>query len=202
MLIMGMVCIGATWWQLYSQNQRLELQVASMRRMAPKLRISRPQQFAAVRQVRQWYNEAKWDVYLPPGKEYQVCLALEGLTHDTSEMPGQIDGVHELEAGQYVFEVAYNDQTPEFTVQVNVDGETVIDLEKDANWNPRSSSSGGALFDAPAQQTTKKPFTIYQRRFYPSIRPYDKSKAGQGGSRFGLKRVNHFSSVLRLCRLN
>ena len=169
MIVMAVICMVTAWWQLRLRNQRLETQIAAMSLLAPSIQIENPSQYAAVRRTLEWYDESIWDVYLPPGNEYRVCLGTDKLRGEekAAAVPPEVVAEYEISSGQYEFELKSETTSEESNVQVFVDGKTIIDYSEAENWNVRGTSSGGANWTVATQQTTDKPFTLYLRRFHP-----------------------------------
>src|SRR4051812_6583864 len=55
-------------------NETLESRIQVMRPLAHVLEIDDPSKVAIVRLEEYWYDDHRWEVYLPAG-QYQVCLA-------------------------------------------------------------------------------------------------------------------------------
>ena len=145
MLLVSLTCIATAWWQLRIKNHHLQTEIDIAKQLSPVLEVQNTSHYAALRRVPTWWREAKWDVYLPPGNTYRICLACDEITGDVSQMPPRVRGTHEITAGQYVFELTLDIDDDASSVEVLVDNQAVIRFSESSDWNPLGSSFGGGV---------------------------------------------------------
>lgn len=168
LLLIAALASWAAHWQAIQHTGSLRRQVHALQQIARELRVSDPAQFAAVHRLPQWCDEHIWDVYLPPGNAYELCLALENIERvpvSTTSVPKPARVVT-LEPGRHAVELKDDATDQGWSFTVLVDGEVVIEETRPPSWNSSRSSSQRRKISSSEQQSTDQPLELFHRRFF------------------------------------
>ena len=98
LLLMAAIAVWMTCFLNRRQNARLEARIQALLPLVHELVIDDPAKIAVVKLEEYWYDENRWEVYLPPG-DYRLCLATRGV--DNQGFPTAMKSVP-LAAGRHV----------------------------------------------------------------------------------------------------
>lgn len=162
------------WVAVFSHRQRnqfLNQRIAAMRPVARELMVLDPSQIAVVNKEQLWYDENRWEVYLPEGTNYRICLATreidqQGLAPVVTSAP--------LAAGKHLLELHQERRDEDWTLRLTGDDANLLAVDEPKAWNPGHGSSGGAAFSQSTQMPADQPAVLFRRRFSQST--------GTGGS--------------------
>lgn len=155
-------------WQTDKEIQRLKHQMRGLREVARELVIDDPAMFAVVKRKSQWFGESIFDVHLPDGESWQLCIALDKV--------GKVDLADPLArlpllSGRRAIEVRYEKEKEESIARLLVDGVQVFEEVRPKDWEPRRGSGESAFFNSSTKCDTTRPLVLYRRRFRPPINP-------------------------------
>ena len=77
-LLMAAIAVWMTYFINRRENALLEQRIKAMVPLAHELVIDDPGRVAVVKLDEKWYDENRWEIYLPPGA-YRLCLATRGI---------------------------------------------------------------------------------------------------------------------------
>lgn len=161
-------------WTSYGLDRgriaRLNDRIARSRPLVRELVIDDDQKIAVVRIEPLWMDENRWDVYLPEGTSYRLCLATQdidqnGLAPEFVSEPLS-PGRHSLSLEQ----IGDGRNIP-WNITAILDGGPRLTIEEPAVWNPNHGSSGGGQFDQSSQLPEDEPVVLFRRRFMQSNAP-------------------------------
>jgi hypothetical protein len=164
LLFTAAVAAWVGWWQVEQQSARLQMQIETMQKLQRKLIVHDPAQFAIIELHELWYDEDRWDVYLPPGRNYRLKLATREV--DEKELP-EPGGEAEISSGRHTVELLQKKlKDPDgFHLAIQVDGQTVLEAREQADWHPSRGSSDNVGYDQQKQLPVNQPLVIKRRRF-------------------------------------
>ena len=153
-------------WLSYGLERRriddLTARIDSLRPLARELIVDDPGMIAAVKHEELWYDENAWDVHLPAGRRYRLCLATRGIEERATPPPGVSAP---LEPGRRVIALEQIKEGDGWRVDVSCDGKVAASATQPKNWYAGSGSTGGSQFSASRQSAADKPVVLFHRRF-------------------------------------
>ena len=169
-LVIAIAAIVTAFWDARRQTQTLQAQLPALRSAARELIIEDPREYAAVHRHETWWDEMVWDVYLPPGNDYQLCIA-EGMIGDD----GFIEPADRLPigAGRPTIEVDIDGTEDARVFTLMVDGQKRWSRHTAVEQvipNESSGSSGGSEIGDSASQPTDQPLVLFKRRYHRAPR--------------------------------
>src|SRR5215468_248973 len=72
-LLMAAIAVWMAYFVNRRHNAALEARIKTMVPLAHELIIDDPKKIAVVRMEEYWYDENRWDLYLPEGR-YRLCV--------------------------------------------------------------------------------------------------------------------------------
>jgi len=156
LLIVAVIAAGMGNWQVDRKLAPLKRQMPGLIEADRELVVDDPSKFAVVKRNEQWAGECIFDVHLPEGSAWRLCLALEEVGEEGLADPA---GKSLLSPGRHSVEVRYDFEKS--TVSVLVDGSVAIKEANGGGWNYR----GAAMFRSSSQQHTTEPLVLYRKRF-------------------------------------
>jgi hypothetical protein len=154
-------------WTIHFSNQRniaaLGSRIETVRPLARELAVDDPTQIAVVKLQELWYDENRWDLYLPPSPEkYQICLA-------TRDIPirGLIPPAKSalLTPGRHRIELEQQQEGDIHRVTITWGGTVQMFIEEPKKWYPGRGSSGGSEISNCEHFPSDKPLVLFRRRF-------------------------------------
>lgn len=154
----------AVWMAFFinrRQNAVLEARIGAMVPLAHELIVGDEKKIAVVKLEEYWYDENRWDLYLPRGR-YRLCLATRDLT-DAGLPPALRSvpiaaGLHHLALEQWQDQDAWR-------ITVTGDGAEKLSVVEPKEWNPGRGSTGGGQYPVSEQLPPDKPAVLFRRRF-------------------------------------
>ena len=177
-LILLIVTIAV--WLSHVVNRReitaLEARIKVMRPMVPELVIDDPRQIAVVKLEEHWFDENRWEIFLPAG-DYRLSVA----THDVDEQ-GTAPTVASapLQAGRQLIELEQKRTDRGWQVAVTLNGNPALTVDEPAQWDPATGSSGGSNVSRCTQEPPDRPLELFRRRFMspPDAKGTSRTPAG------------------------
>lgn len=152
-------------WTSYFINLReinsLNARITTVRPLARDLVIDDPSQVAVVKLQEMWYDENRWDVYLPEG-QYQVCIATREITEDGI---ARASNRKPIPSGRHRIAFEQQDGTTGRRLVVNLDDAKLLSVEESSDWDPGRGSVGGGQFSVSEQSPANQPVVLFRRRF-------------------------------------
>jgi hypothetical protein len=150
-------------WMAYFINRRdiasLEPRVRRMVPLTHELVVKNPKQIAAVKLDERWFDETRWEIFLPDG-EYRLCLATRGitgtgLTPESKSVP--------ITAGRHQLSLEQQLDNEVWRVTTLWDEAKLIAIEEPKDWGEISGYRGQILGNK--QLSPDQPLILYRRRF-------------------------------------
>jgi hypothetical protein len=152
-------------WMAYVINRReiatLEARIKAMQPLAHELIVDDPTKIAAVKLAEYWYDENRWDVYLPGGR-YRLCLATRGVD-DNGLAP--VVKSRAITAGRHRLALEQQKENDAWRVAVTLDGAVALAAAEPKEWDPGTGSSGGGQYSLSEQFRVDQPTVLFRRRF-------------------------------------
>jgi hypothetical protein len=163
-LLMAVFAVWMAYFINRRQNAQLEARINAMIPLAHELIVDDARQIAVVKLEAHWFDENRWDLYLPAGR-YRLCLA----TREIGEM-GLAPAVKgaPLAAGRHRLALEQHKDKDVWRLAVTCDGPPVLSVEEPKEWNDDRGSSSESQFDVSEQSPADKPVVLFRRRFMRS----------------------------------
>ncbi len=165
LLLTAAIAAWTAWFQVRRESDKLRREIGSMEELSRRFKVDDPMQFAVVEKTEMWYDDDRWDVYLPEGSGYVLKLVTRDIYEKGYPEAGWeqpiTPGRHEI---MWIIEKASGSAPPR--VVVSVDGRPVIEVTEDTQWvNQSSSWSGSGSYDRVKQFPVTQPLELQRRRF-------------------------------------
>ena len=164
--LLAVVAVWTTTWINRQRIADLNVRIASSRPLARDLVIEDPTRIAVVKLEENWYDEQRWDVYLPEGL-YTLNVATRAIT-DGEKIPAPARSVA-LPSGRFVLELMQTPRGNEWDVRVTRDGKSLLNLPETTDWDESAGSSGGSSITANTRLPRTEPAVLFRRRFNTKI---------------------------------
>ncbi|MCA9191590.1 MAG: hypothetical protein KDB03_07505 [Planctomycetales bacterium] len=152
-------------WVAYLQFERSSLDLSSrlpaLQEMAGELVIEDESQTAVIRLPQTWFNEHRWDCYLPEG-EYQLRLATREIPADN--LPNS-NLNFPIPAGRHLLQLETELVGEQWQIQVRLDQQTVLTVQEPKAWDLGAGSSEGPQYSISTQIPASDPVVFIRRRF-------------------------------------
>lgn len=153
-------------WLSYALERRriagLTARIISLRPLARELEVDNPSKIAVVKQEELWYDENRWDVYLPADRRYRLCVATRGIADDVIPPPA---ASAPLAPGRHVVAVDQLKDGDGWRVVAECDGARLLSVAESKEWDPGSGSMGGGNYSLSEQFAPDRPLILFHRRF-------------------------------------
>ena len=161
LLLMAAIAVWMTCFLNRRQNARLEARIQALLPLVHELVIDDHAKIAVVKLEEYWYDENRWEIYLPPG-DYRLCLATRGV--DNQGFPTAMKDVP-LAAGRYVLSMEQRLEQEIRRIAVFCDGKEQLSVKEPKEWDTGSSSSSGMLDAISHQFPADQPAELLRRQF-------------------------------------
>ena len=159
LLLMTVVITCFVWLQSRNKTESLRTQLNDIREIDRTLIISDSTQFAASRELIDWYGENRWRVFLPEGNEYSINFGSHETQLDSEgEALPKVERSFQMQPGEYEIKYQRTRVNSSF-LNVFVDNELAISVQEQPEWKNKGSSQGG-LFGISQQQSTAEPLEL------------------------------------------
>ena len=172
LLLTAVVAVWVAYFRLRQQIPPLEQKIDVLQQMARELIVDDEGQIAVVMLPQMWYDESRWEIYLPEG-QYVMRLATRQiddqlvtlvLGRDKEVFPPAV-GQTPVSGGRHRIELMRSEDGSGREITVLVDDRPVIEAEESADWWPGHGSTGGSQFSSCAQRSAHEPLVLFRRRF-------------------------------------
>jgi hypothetical protein len=160
-LLTAAIAVWVTYYSNRKYNAGLEARIAVMRPMAHELAIDDPGQIAVVKLEELWYDENRWDLFLPDGR-YRLCLATREIG-PTGLAP--VVKSARLGPGRHSLALEERREGPGWRVVAMWDGTGWLGAGEPAEWDPGVGSTGGGEYSVSTQLPADKPAVLFRRIF-------------------------------------
>jgi hypothetical protein len=161
-LLIAAIAVWTTCFINHRVNSSLEARIERMIPLAHELDVDDPKRIAVVQREQHWFDENRWDIYLPEGA-YRLCLATRGINEEglvpvVSRFP--------ITAGRHHLALERQLESNVWHVKAVWDGTTAVAIDEPKNWNPEQGSVGGGSFSQSEQLPPDEPAIISRLRFF------------------------------------
>lgn len=166
-LLTAVVAVWVPYFQLQKKIGLTEQKIDTMRKMARELIVSDTNKIAVVKKMEKWYDENRWDIYLPDG-EYKILLATQNIDH-MGFAPVVAEAA--VRGGRHVIELLHDKGDKSNDISVLFDDLAIIEVRESPDWDKGYGSSGGGLFANCEQLSTDEPVVLFRRRWHYKLTP-------------------------------
>ena len=167
LLLMVACAVWAAHWSYVRHADSLERENAKLAPLVRELVVQDLDQAAIVKEHSKWFDDFRWQCYLPEGR-YRLSLATrqigEDATREFAMFPSPTAST-DLPSGRHVVSLEQINEEQQWRVRVLVDKQVVLDHVEPKEWNSAHGSSGGARIDALEQFSFERPIELFRRRF-------------------------------------
>jgi hypothetical protein len=160
-LLMAAIAVWMGYLINLRHNATLRARIEAMLPIAHELVIDDATKIAVVKLEPYWYDENRWEIYLPDGS-YRLCIATRGVDENgfapVKKSAHIGDGRHQL-----VLEKDQDDDL--WRVRALWDGKEVLTVEEPKDWKTGGGSIGGGFFSVCQQLAPDQPVVLFRRRF-------------------------------------
>ncbi|WP_165075278.1 hypothetical protein [Paludisphaera rhizosphaerae] len=153
-------------WTSYSLERRrsadLTTRINALKPLARELEVDDLGMIAVVHRQELWYDDNRWEFYLPAGRRYRLCLATRGIERNATPSPKVSTP---LEPGVHVVALNQVKDGEDWRVDVLCDGTVATSTAEPKDWYAGTGSSGGSRFSTSRQSAADKPVVLFHRRF-------------------------------------
>jgi hypothetical protein len=153
-------------WLTYALERRriadLTPRIASLSPLARELVVHDPGKIAVVKREELWYDENRWDVHLPAGRQYRLCLATRGIAERGFPAPA---ASALLPPGRHVIAVDQVKHGDGWRVGAECDGTRLVSMTEPKEWDPGSGSTTSGNYPVSEQFAPERPVILFHRRF-------------------------------------
>jgi hypothetical protein len=160
-LLIAATGVWTTFFINRRYNASLEARIRATLPLAHELVIDDAQQIAIVKLEEFWFDENRWDIYLPEGR-YRLCIATREI--DEKELAPEAKSAP-IMGGRHQLGLEQHRDKDSWRVEVKLDGTPLLVVEEPKEWNPGSGSTGGAQFSSTEQLPANKGAVLFRRRF-------------------------------------
>lgn len=139
----------------------MQSRVAVLRQLAAELTVDNPSRISVVKRPPLWYDEQKWDVFLPTAG-YRLCVATQEVDdEDFAPVDQQIS----LPPGRVGLELVQARTDGGWQVTVLQDDQAVMVVDMPESWDAGIGSSGGGDLIRQQEFMADEPVVLMRRRF-------------------------------------
>ncbi len=173
---LALLVVAVAVWMAYFVDRReiprLESRIAALRPISRELFVDDPRQIAVVKREGMWYDENRWEIYLPEGS-YRLCLATRQVDDLSPGVRRPADPVSlapvvksmPIGAGRHQVDLDLNPEQGVWKIAVGLDRAGRVEVEEPKEWGPDTGSSGGSEVSASEQRPADRPLVLFRRRF-------------------------------------
>jgi hypothetical protein len=176
-LLTAAVGVWVGVYNLRQRNAHLQVRIAALRPIARELMVLDAQQIAVVQKEQLWYDQQRWEIYVPEENSFRLCLA----THEIDqENLAPVIASAPLPAGKQMLELHQRREGGQWTIWVAGEDGELLSVSEPTNWNSGSGSSGGGGYSRSTQLPGDQPAILFRRRFHRRTGPAGSSSTPMG----------------------
>ncbi len=157
----------------------LESRIGLMRTLARQLQIHDVNQIAVVQRVPRWYDDNRWEVYLPKG-EYRICLGTRGVNRVGRFGLTSVTASERLQSGLHLIAIELEPENGSCRVTVNRAGTTVFSILEPDIPNGGFGMTSSPEVPASKQVAVSDPVVLFRRHFVGSAAPSSPNRSADG----------------------
>ena len=160
-LLMAAIAVWMAYFINRRHNAGLEARIKAMTPLAHELIVDDAGKIAVVKLEDFWYDENRWDLYLPE-RRYRLCLATREI--DDTGFPAAARSAP-IAAGRHQLALEQEKEKDVWRIAVTCDGAALFSVEEPKGWNSDRGSMGGGQFALSEQPPPDQPVVLFRRRF-------------------------------------
>jgi hypothetical protein len=159
-LLTAAIAVWVTYYSNRKHNAELEARIAVLRPMAHELAIDDPSRIAVVKLEELWYDENRWELFLPEGR-YRLCLATREIGQNGL---APVVKSARLGPGRHSLALEQQREGPGWRV-ATWDKTGRLEVDEPTEWDPGAGSTGGGEYSVSTQLPADKPAVLFRRIF-------------------------------------
>jgi hypothetical protein len=175
-LLIAAIAVWLTDFLNRRQNAVLEYRIRTLLPLAHELIIDDPKKIAVVRLEEFWFDDNRWQVYLPEG-QYQLCLATHGIEQQNL---ATVRKSAPIAAGIHRIGVEQRRNPDGWQVRVLQGESELIAVTEPKEWNPETGASSSADFSQSTQLSPESLLVLIRRRFMRMNNPGQSNETTEG----------------------
>ncbi|MHB1561331.1 MAG: hypothetical protein ACYC61_28120 [Isosphaeraceae bacterium] len=162
-------------WLAYALDRRwiadFTTRIASLSPLAHELVVDDAGRIAVVKREELWFDDDRcWDVYIPTGRTFRLCMATRGLPEITSPAPEAKArfptpaASAPLSPGRHVVTVEQVRDGDGWRVDAESDGARLVSVTEPKGWDSGNAFSSG-YYEVSEQTAPEQPVILFHRQF-------------------------------------
>jgi hypothetical protein len=164
-LLIAATAVWLTFFINRRQNATLETRINAMIRLAHELVVDDPKRIAVVKLEEDWYDNNRWEIYLPEGR-YRLCVATREID-DNGSAP--VVKSHAIPSGRHRLALEQRLDEGVWRITVALDGTELPAVLEPKDWDPGFGASTEGRFSVSEQLATDQPAFLFRRRFMREV---------------------------------
>jgi hypothetical protein len=165
LLLMAAIAVWMAYFVNRRHNAALAARIKAMVPLAHELVIEDARKIAVVKLEEYWFDENRWEVYLPAG-QYRLCVATHGI--DKNGLAPVVKSTP-IEAGRHLLALEQQRDNDVWRITALWDGRERIAVEEPKDWDPGTGSVGGGDYSLSEQLPPDQPAVLFRRRFMREV---------------------------------
>jgi len=173
LLLVTAVAIGVSLWIKYDRNRWYEGRLPGLRNAARELNVNDLNLLHAVAPHPEWFDEKKWEIFVPENGKFWIHAATEKVPADaSSDEPPDVESSFQLSPGRHTIELRINRakrKTQSNEVEVLIDEKNGILIEKVYDWYPVDCSCSSSVdIEVSKSYASGENARLIRREFRPN----------------------------------
>jgi hypothetical protein len=166
-LLVAAIAVWLTYVVNRRHNTRLQARIAVLRPLARELVVDDDTRIAIVKLEEMWYDENRWEVYLPAG-QYRLCVATReidqrGLAPVVKSAP--------LGAGRHSISIEQQSSGTDWRVVATWDAAGKLTVDEPKEWDAGLGATTSVEFSQSTQVAPDQPVVLFRRIFSRTTGP-------------------------------
>jgi hypothetical protein len=160
-LFMAAIAVWMTYLLNLQHNRALNARIKTMIPLAHELVVDDPNKVAVVKLEEYWFDENRWDIYLPEG-QYRICLATRGV-EDNGVAVAQSS--ERIVAGRHAISLEQRRDQGKWLITARWDATNQIAVTEPNDWSPETGSTSRSDFSMSTQLPPESPIVLIRKQF-------------------------------------
>ncbi|TWU49100.1 hypothetical protein [Rubripirellula reticaptiva] len=163
LLLMVAIAVWLACYRTELATQKLAVQLPGLRSLTRELIVDDPSKLTTIGRNPEWTDDMDGEIWVPNGKHYSVCMALEGISEDANTLP-DAELRKPIGFGKHKIQFRVDRSGDESRHEVWLDDELFLQATRPKDWGFGSSYSGYG-FSTLRQYGGAPPWELFRRQF-------------------------------------